>query len=193
MMKTGTDWRKASKQFSRDRFKNLSIKLKEEGSLNSNNRDAEQSLESPTEILHYSQSQKIELNLIPKEENICSFFLVFVFYFLTTCQFLTGINLSSRHFYIVERSMDQEKPVSIDKLKLYVRTKCTMRQIKRTIIIQYSTSLDQLTFVFVTERLAYIHPYIIVTSKLYLMEKKMTETGNFCGHSKIISIIFEIS
>ncbi|KAF2566825.1 hypothetical protein F2Q68_00023795 [Brassica cretica] len=41
MMKTGTDWRKASKQFSRDRFKNLSIKLKEEGSLNSNNRDAE--------------------------------------------------------------------------------------------------------------------------------------------------------
>lgn len=41
MMKTGTDWRKASKQFSRDRFKNLSIKLKEEGSLNSNNHDAE--------------------------------------------------------------------------------------------------------------------------------------------------------
>ncbi|KAF2565327.1 hypothetical protein F2Q70_00027219 [Brassica cretica] len=32
-----TDWRKASKQFSRDRFKNLSIKLKQDGSLHSNN------------------------------------------------------------------------------------------------------------------------------------------------------------
>ncbi|KAF2565324.1 hypothetical protein F2Q68_00026765 [Brassica cretica] len=32
-----TDWRKASKQFSRDRFKNISIKLKQDGSLHSNN------------------------------------------------------------------------------------------------------------------------------------------------------------
>ncbi|KAJ4904067.1 Calcium-dependent protein kinase 14 [Raphanus sativus] len=35
MMKTGTDWRKASRQYSRDRFKNLSHKLKQDGSLQS--------------------------------------------------------------------------------------------------------------------------------------------------------------
>ncbi|CAN7062966.1 hypothetical protein IGI04_016981 [Brassica rapa subsp. trilocularis] len=35
MMKTGTDWRKASRQYSRDRFKNLSRKLMQDGSLQS--------------------------------------------------------------------------------------------------------------------------------------------------------------
>ncbi|XP_004513770.1 calcium-dependent protein kinase 8-like [Cicer arietinum] len=33
MMKAGTDWRKASRQFSRERFTNLSLKLMKEGSL----------------------------------------------------------------------------------------------------------------------------------------------------------------
>ncbi|CAN1183449.1 Calcium-dependent protein kinase 20 [Linum perenne] len=33
MMKAGTDWRKASKQYSRERFTNLSMKLKKDGSL----------------------------------------------------------------------------------------------------------------------------------------------------------------
>lgn len=37
MMKTGTDWRKASRQYSRDRFKSLSHKLMQDGSLQSNN------------------------------------------------------------------------------------------------------------------------------------------------------------
>ncbi|XP_010508676.1 PREDICTED: calcium-dependent protein kinase 14-like [Camelina sativa] len=36
MMKTGTDWRKASRQYSRDQFKCLSIKLMKDGSLQSN-------------------------------------------------------------------------------------------------------------------------------------------------------------
>ncbi|KAL1206893.1 Calcium-dependent protein kinase 14 [Cardamine amara subsp. amara] len=36
MMKTGTDWRKASRQYSRDRFKSLSHKLMQDGSLHSN-------------------------------------------------------------------------------------------------------------------------------------------------------------
>lgn len=34
MMKAGTDWRKASRQYSRERFNNLSLKLIKEGSLN---------------------------------------------------------------------------------------------------------------------------------------------------------------
>lgn len=34
MMKAGTDWRKASRQFSRDKFNTLSLKLMREGSLN---------------------------------------------------------------------------------------------------------------------------------------------------------------
>ncbi|KAJ6408232.1 hypothetical protein OIU84_011528 [Salix udensis] len=34
MMKAGTDWRKASRQYSRDRFNNLSLKLMRDGSLN---------------------------------------------------------------------------------------------------------------------------------------------------------------
>ncbi|XP_022957939.1 calcium-dependent protein kinase 8-like [Cucurbita moschata] len=34
MMKAGTDWRKASRQYSRERFNNLSLKLFREGSLN---------------------------------------------------------------------------------------------------------------------------------------------------------------
>lgn len=33
MMKTGTDWRKASRQYSRERFKSLSINLMKDGSL----------------------------------------------------------------------------------------------------------------------------------------------------------------
>jgi calcium-dependent protein kinase len=33
MMKAGTDWRKASRQYSRDRFTNLSLKLQKDGSL----------------------------------------------------------------------------------------------------------------------------------------------------------------
>lgn len=36
MMKTGTDWRKASRQYSRDLFKCLSLKLMQDGSLQSN-------------------------------------------------------------------------------------------------------------------------------------------------------------
>ncbi|XP_010523987.1 PREDICTED: calcium-dependent protein kinase 32 [Tarenaya hassleriana] len=39
MMKAGTDWRKASRQYSRERFKNLSLKLMRDGSLQSNNGD----------------------------------------------------------------------------------------------------------------------------------------------------------
>jgi len=37
MMKAGTDWRKASRQYSRERFASLSIKLMKEGSLELNN------------------------------------------------------------------------------------------------------------------------------------------------------------
>ncbi|CAI0539666.1 unnamed protein product [Linum tenue] len=37
MMKTGTDWRKASRHYSRGRFKSLSIKLMKDGSLNLGN------------------------------------------------------------------------------------------------------------------------------------------------------------
>lgn len=33
MMKAGTDWRKASRQYSRERFNNLSLKLEKDGSL----------------------------------------------------------------------------------------------------------------------------------------------------------------
>ncbi|CAN8286922.1 unnamed protein product [Cochlearia groenlandica] len=39
MMKTGTDWRKASRQYSRDRFKSLSHTLMQDGSLHSNGHD----------------------------------------------------------------------------------------------------------------------------------------------------------
>ncbi|OVA03272.1 Protein kinase domain [Macleaya cordata] len=37
MMKAGTDWRKASRQYSRERFNNLSLKLLKDGSLQLNN------------------------------------------------------------------------------------------------------------------------------------------------------------
>ncbi|XP_039014264.1 calcium-dependent protein kinase 7-like [Hibiscus syriacus] len=37
MMKTGTDWRKASRQYSRERFNSLSLKLMRDGSLQSDN------------------------------------------------------------------------------------------------------------------------------------------------------------
>ena len=37
MMKTGTDWRKASRHYSRGRFNSLSIKLIKDGSLNLGN------------------------------------------------------------------------------------------------------------------------------------------------------------
>ena len=37
MMKTGTDWKKASRHYSRGRFNNLSIKLIKDGSLNLGN------------------------------------------------------------------------------------------------------------------------------------------------------------
>ncbi|KAH9648227.1 calcium-dependent protein kinase 32 [Citrus sinensis] len=37
MMKAGTDWRKASRQYSRERFNSLSLKLMKDGSLQSNN------------------------------------------------------------------------------------------------------------------------------------------------------------
>ncbi|KAF2307907.1 hypothetical protein GH714_033294 [Hevea brasiliensis] len=37
MMKAGTDWRKASRQYSRERFNNLSLKLMKDGSLQMNN------------------------------------------------------------------------------------------------------------------------------------------------------------
>jgi calcium-dependent protein kinase len=33
MMKAGTDWRKASRQYSRERFTSLSLKLQKDGSL----------------------------------------------------------------------------------------------------------------------------------------------------------------
>lgn len=33
MMKAGTDWRKASRQYSRERFNSLSVKLMKDGSL----------------------------------------------------------------------------------------------------------------------------------------------------------------
>lgn len=33
MMKAGTDWRKASRQYSRERFNSLSLKLMRDGSL----------------------------------------------------------------------------------------------------------------------------------------------------------------
>ncbi|CAK9165090.1 unnamed protein product [Ilex paraguariensis] len=38
MMKAGTDWRKASRQYSRERYNNLSLKLMRDGSLNSEGR-----------------------------------------------------------------------------------------------------------------------------------------------------------
>lgn len=37
MMKAGTDWRKASRQYSRERFKSLSINLMKDGSLSMGN------------------------------------------------------------------------------------------------------------------------------------------------------------
>ncbi|KAJ0042501.1 hypothetical protein Pint_17913 [Pistacia integerrima] len=37
MMKAGTDWRKASRQYSRERFNSLSLKLMRDGSLQVNN------------------------------------------------------------------------------------------------------------------------------------------------------------
>lgn len=37
MMKAGTDWRKASRQYSRERFNNLSLKLMRDGSLTTPN------------------------------------------------------------------------------------------------------------------------------------------------------------
>lgn len=43
--------------------------------------------------------------------------------------------------------------------------------------------------IFNVSRFAYIHPYITATSKLYLVENKSTETGNFCGHSIIYHLI----
>jgi len=39
MMKAGTDWRKASRQYSRERFSSLSQKLIKDGSLKLNNDD----------------------------------------------------------------------------------------------------------------------------------------------------------
>ena len=36
MMKTGTDWRKASRQYSRERYNNLSLELMKDGSIQSN-------------------------------------------------------------------------------------------------------------------------------------------------------------
>jgi len=38
MMKAGTDWRKASRQYSRQRFSNLSLKLQKDGSLGAETR-----------------------------------------------------------------------------------------------------------------------------------------------------------
>jgi calcium-dependent protein kinase len=38
MMKAGTDWRKASRQYSRQRFTNLSLKLHKDGSINDDDR-----------------------------------------------------------------------------------------------------------------------------------------------------------
>lgn len=38
MMKAGTDWRKASRQYSRQRFSNLSLKLQKDGSLGADTR-----------------------------------------------------------------------------------------------------------------------------------------------------------
>ncbi|XP_009798776.1 calcium-dependent protein kinase 8-like [Nicotiana sylvestris] len=37
MMKTGTDWRKASRQYSRERYNSLSLKLMKNGTLQMNN------------------------------------------------------------------------------------------------------------------------------------------------------------
>ncbi|KAK4392451.1 Calcium-dependent protein kinase [Sesamum angolense] len=37
MMKAGTDWRKASRQYSRERYNSLSLKLMKDGSLNMSN------------------------------------------------------------------------------------------------------------------------------------------------------------
>lgn len=37
MMKAGTDWRKASRQYSRERFNSLSLKLIRDGSLQAGN------------------------------------------------------------------------------------------------------------------------------------------------------------
>ena len=36
MMKTGTDWRKASRQYSRERFTSISLKLMQDASLHAN-------------------------------------------------------------------------------------------------------------------------------------------------------------
>jgi calcium-dependent protein kinase len=41
MMKAGTDWRKASRQYSRERFNSLSLKLMKDGSLQLNNESSE--------------------------------------------------------------------------------------------------------------------------------------------------------
>uniref|UniRef100_A0A0A9F3R0 EF-hand domain-containing protein n=1 Tax=Arundo donax TaxID=35708 RepID=A0A0A9F3R0_ARUDO len=38
MMKAGTDWRKASRQYSRQRFSNLSLKLQKDGSIGADTR-----------------------------------------------------------------------------------------------------------------------------------------------------------
>lgn len=40
MMKAGTDWRKASRQYSRERFSTLSSKLMKDGSLELKNRNS---------------------------------------------------------------------------------------------------------------------------------------------------------
>ncbi|KAK4383873.1 Calcium-dependent protein kinase [Sesamum angolense] len=39
MMKAGTDWRKASRQYSRERYNSLSLKLMKDGSLNMSNEE----------------------------------------------------------------------------------------------------------------------------------------------------------
>lgn len=39
MMKAGTDWRKASRQYSRERFNSLSLKLMKDGALQINNKE----------------------------------------------------------------------------------------------------------------------------------------------------------
>lgn len=44
MMKTGTDWRKASRQYSRERFKSLSLNLMKDGSLHLEDRITGQSI-----------------------------------------------------------------------------------------------------------------------------------------------------
>jgi calcium-dependent protein kinase len=39
MMKAGTDWRKASRQYSRQRFSNLSLKLQKDGSIGADTKE----------------------------------------------------------------------------------------------------------------------------------------------------------